>query len=245
MLKRLVGKKCGNPNCANTGVLVPADLHVCDICAEPLLPVKEWNRGLTWTLSSILLGGAALGILLVRRPVPPPCCVLPAPQEITLAFSLEAVGDAGAAASLPQDHSFHSGDRFRLVLKPDFEAYVYLFNQNPADPRVAVLYPPSPNAAAVQANVESRAPNPQGWFRMDDKSGSEVLILVASPKPLPQLNWSDGGLARQDFETWLATAEREGKPKSQQSFVDDNWTKLMAEAQDAAVLVQRIPLRHE
>jgi hypothetical protein len=46
MLKRLVGKKCGDPNCANSGELVPADLNVCDTCAEPLLPVKEWNRGL-------------------------------------------------------------------------------------------------------------------------------------------------------------------------------------------------------
>jgi hypothetical protein len=248
MLKRLVGKKCGNPNCANTGVLVPADLHVCDICAEPLLPVKEWNRGVTLTLSGLLVAGVVSGILFIHRPPPPPppCCLPPTPQEITLAFSLEAVGDAGAATPLPPEHSFRSGDRFRVILRPDFDAYVYLFNQNPADQRVAVLYPPSPNATAVQANAESRAPGAQAWFRMDDKSGSEVLILVASPKPLPQLDWANGSLARQDFESWLATTEREGKPKSQQSFVDDNWTKLMAEAsQDPIVFVHRIPLKHE
>ena len=83
-----------------------------------------------------------------------------------------------------------------MVLRPDFDAYVYLFNQNPEEQRVAVLYPPSMGAAAVQANSESRAPGAQSWFRMDDKPGSEVLILVASPKPLPQLAWSETGASR-------------------------------------------------
>jgi hypothetical protein len=47
-------------------------------------------------------------------------------------------------------------------------------------------------------------------------------------------------------ESWLATTEREGKPKSQQSFIEDDWTELMAEAyQDLIVFVQRIPLRQE
>jgi hypothetical protein len=247
MLKRLVGKRCGNPNCANNGVLVPFDLNVCDTCAEPLLPVKEWNRGAISTLSGVLVAAFVLGILFIHRPPPPPPPPPPpTPQEVTLAFFFETVGDAGAATSLPPDHSFRSGDRFRVVLKPDFDAYVYLFNQNPVEQRVAVLYPPSMNAAAVQANAESRAPGTQSWFRMDDKPGSEVLIIVASPKPLPELNSANGSLARQDFESWLATTEREGKPKSQQSFVDGNWTKLMAEASpDPIVFVHRIPLRHE
>ena len=77
---------------------MPSDLHVCDTCAEPLLPVDEWNRGLTLVLSGLLVAGAVVGILLARRPVPPPvppCCVPPMPQEIALALSLEAVGGCG------------------------------------------------------------------------------------------------------------------------------------------------------
>ena len=125
MLKRVIGNACRNRACAKKDVLVPSDLHVCDACAEPLSPVKKWNRGLIAALCLVMVAcGAAAAYFGRRAPTVQPPPSPPPPQEITLAFALEMQGYDGTSAPVPPDHSFHSGDRFRVVLKPDFDAYI-------------------------------------------------------------------------------------------------------------------------
>lgn len=248
MFRQIIGKECKTPGCDQEGLLV-ASGEICEKCALPLKPIKKWNRGMIAAAGFLVLvaGSAAQYFSRSQPRVIPP---LPSPppdlHEITLAFTLEMLGEHDSVSLVAPDRVFRSGERFRVVLKPDFNAYVYLFNQNPEDARVQILYPVAPKTAVVQPGSETRAPGDEGWFRMDRKSGSEVLILVASPNPLPELKPVNGTLDRRVFESWLAKTEEEAKPKSQRIYQTATWSNLMADAsQTPLVFVHRIPLKHE
>jgi hypothetical protein len=251
MLKQLIGKQCVNPACKRKGELVDSGA-LCEECGSILQPIEKWNwRSLTaLALVGVAMGAGTLFYCRGRSPVPPPplpCCAPPpAPSEIAFAFTFELLGDNQNVSFVAPDRVFHSGDRFRVVLKPDFNAFVYVFNQNPDEAQVQVLYPVAAKTASIQPKEEARAPGNEGWFRMDKKPGSEVLILVASPNPLPELGLRDGTVNRRDFESWLARTEEDGKPKSQRIFQNAAWTNLMADStQSPLVFVHRIPLKHE
>jgi len=255
MLRRVIGKECANQDCPQKGELV-ASGEMCDKCLLPLKPVKEWNRGMIAGLGLLLIAGGASALYFGRsKPpaIPPPpqfpataTATAPEPREVTFAFTIEMLGEHESVSLVAPDRVFRSGERFRVVLKPDFNAYVCLFNQNPDDARVHVLYPVAEKTASIQPGEETRAPGGEGWFRMDRKPGSEVLILVASPNPLPELKWADGTLDRHVFESWLAKTEQDAKPKSQRIYQNATWSNLMADAgQTPLVFVHRVPLKHE
>jgi hypothetical protein len=253
MLRRIVGKECTNPDCVKKGELVPSG-EMCDQCLFPLETVKTFNRWTIAALGLVAIAGGAAALYFSRTkppccvpPPPPVCCVPPPePREITFSFTLEVPGEHESVSLAAPDRVFHSGDRFRMVLKPDFNAYTYLFNQNPDEARVHVLYPVASKTTVLQPGEETRAPGGEGWFRMDRKPGSEVLILVASPHPLPELKWADGTLDRHVFESWLAKTEQDAKPKSQRIYQNATWSNLMADAtQTPLVFVHRVPLKHE
>ena len=250
MLRRIVGRECVNSECVRKGDLVSAS-EMCEGSMEPLTPVKAWRRGAIAALGLVLVAGGAMAWHFGRskpEPIPPlpVCCARPEPREISFAFSLEILGERAAASLVAPDRVLRSGDRFRVVLKPDFEAHVYLFNQNPDEARVHVLYPVAAKTAVIQPGEEARAPGGEGWFRMDRKPGSEVLIIGASPRPLLEVNWADGTVARRAFDTWLAKTEQDAKPKSQRIFQNAAWSNLMADAtQTPLVFVHRVPLKHQ
>jgi hypothetical protein len=255
MFKRLIGKECVNADCKRLGEILMSGA-VCEECGSILKPIEKWN----WRVM------AALGILLVSGgwaiyhwhgtpretkgsgmpPLPTPAATSSVPTEITLSYAFELQGENQTVSLVAADHVFRSGDRFRVVFKADFNAHVYLFNQNPDDANVQVLYPVAAKTATLQANAETRTPGTEGWFRMDPKAGNEVLILVASPNPLPALERTGEAVRRREFDSWLAQTEEGGRPKSQRLFQNSAWCSLMTDAsQKALVFVHRIPLRHD
>jgi hypothetical protein len=244
----MVGKECTNSDCDQKGQLV-ASGEMCEKCLMPLKTVKKWNRGTIAALGFLAIAGGA-GVLYFGRTTPSVIPPVPVPppdlHEITFSFTLEILGEHDSVSFVAPDRVFHSGDRFRVVLKPDFNAYVYLFNQNPDETRIHILYPVSAKTAAIQPGEETRAPGEERWFRMDREAGSEVLILVASPNPLPDLKPVNGTLDRRVFESWLAKTEQDAKPKSQRIYQNATWSNLMADAsQTPLVFVHRVPLKHE
>jgi hypothetical protein len=262
MLKRRIGLECVNPACQRQGELVNS-VAVCEECGSPLKPIEKWNWRALGVLGLLVIAGAAglykwrgaWGATTLALPPPPTsqpatsqpsASAIPAPAEITLSYAFEMGGDDRIVSMVASNRVFRSGDRFRVVLKSDFHAWVYLFNQNPDDSEVQVLFPFGNRTAEISANNETRAPGTEGWFRMDRKTGNEVLILVASPAPVSGLHPSGGRVQRRDFDSWLARTEEVAKPQSQRLFENAPWTSLMADAsQTPLVFVQRVPLKHE
>jgi len=167
--------------------------------------------------------------------------------ESEIAYAIE-LDDSGNPIRVKEDRAFHSGDRFRFILRPGFDAYVYLFNRGPGQTEFQKLYPSPriPQHNPIPAGKEVVVPDPDtGWLRMDKSKGEENLVLIASVAALDEMQAPDSTIGRDEFESRLAKVERRYRPSSSRRFEDKDWVKLFAarEKGDLAI-VQRLPLLH-
>ena len=119
-------------------------------------------------------------------------------EEITLVLSMEAElpeSAGGGVRTVKPDEPLPTNTRVYFNVEVSTQAYVYIF-QNNASSGLTVLFPDERIGTKnpLQANRESRIPNGDLRFRLNDKDiGFEDVYIAASRTPLKDL---DEALAR-------------------------------------------------
>lgn len=168
-------------------------------------------------------------------------------EEAELDYAIE-LDDSGHSIRVREDRKFHSGDGFRFLFRPGFNAYVYLVNRGPGQQSYQVLFP-SERIGVRNPIGKGRlvtVPDPAtGWLRMDANQGDENLVLIAASVPLEEFTQMPASVGRDEFESRLAAVERRCRSTSSRRFEDGDWVKLFAAGgkRDLAIVV-RLPLWH-
>ncbi|MBD3165482.1 DUF4384 domain-containing protein, partial [bacterium] len=83
----------------------------------------------------------------------------------------------------------HSGDRFRMMVQVEPDAYVYIINKD-ASGQVFTLFPNSAITSVVNplpSGVEHFIPGSDQALELDEQTGVEVVYVVASLTPMEEL----------------------------------------------------------
>jgi hypothetical protein len=106
--------------------------------------------------------------------------------EIGLRWALSAMEPgATAPAAIQADTQLAAGDKLKFLVEPLTPCSVYLLLQD-ASEDVHVLYRESAKAAEEGGRRTYIPPDGQ-WFEVDEQSGLETFFLLASAKPLTDL----------------------------------------------------------
>lgn len=155
----------------------------------------------------------------------------------------------GGARAVASDHRFRSGDKFRLALRPGFEAHAYLYHRATGDRSYTRLFPQSRITVRnpLPADEETRLPDGDGRWNLDTKVGIEHLVLVVSGEPWDvEAVDSRGRISLDALDRQLAELEMTRRPGSYSAAKEDSWTKLFFDGEEPdAAIVARIPMRHE
>ncbi len=187
----------------------------------------------------------------VASPATPPNEVpaaLDKSAEAELAYAIE-LQVSGNPVPVREDRKFRSGDLFRFVFRPEFDAHVYMVARGPRQANYTVLYPGERASAPnpIPAGEKVTVPNTDvGWLHMDNEKGDENLLLIAATSPLAEFAGMGTTVEREAFESRLAEVERQHHPASYRRFEDGDWVKLFAaKGKDSLAIVLRIPLLHQ
>jgi len=119
-----------------------------------------------------------LAVVLIREAVRPPY------QDLRVMVGpREAVRSHGAHPLLPGE-TLRSGDRFWVAVQPHRDLNLYAFLHTSAG-RVQLLFP-APEidlANPLEGGVSYTVP-PDGFWPLDDQTGTETLLLACSEKPV-------------------------------------------------------------
>jgi hypothetical protein len=177
---------------------------------------------------------------------PPPPAKIAAANEKQVAYAIELKGD-GAPMRVREDHDFHSGDRFRFVIKPGFSAYVYMLNRGTGESKYSILFPLSREVSQNPIRPDAEQPVPgdsASWMKMNSSPGEEDFVLIVSMVPLPAFT-DKSTLSVDDCERALASVDRQYHPASSRRFEDGDWVKLFgADPGHDLAMILRIPLKH-
>jgi hypothetical protein len=156
---------------------------------------------------------------------------------------------SGNPVQVREDRKFRSGDLFRFVFRPEFDAHVYMVARWPRQANYTVLYPGERASAPnpIPAGEKVTVPNADiGWLHMDNEKGDENLLLIAATSPLAEFAGMATTVEREAFESRLAEVERQHHPASYRRFEDGDWVKLFAaKGKESLAIVLRIPLLHQ
>jgi len=114
-------------------------------------------------------------------------------SEIPLAlrYSLEKDMGGGRGSEVVADTVFRSGDRIRINVQSNQQAYLYLILQGSSG-RWQVLFPSKDihgGANLVEAYQDYVAPPPDvGWFAFDDQVGAEKLFVMLSRRRVKDID---------------------------------------------------------
>ena len=97
----------------------------------------------------------------------------------------------GESVTVSTESHFESGDKFRLVIEPQVDGYLYLFNLS-SNGDFTRLYPQElidGSAEELEAEERIRIPGEAdgGWFRMNRESGIEIVYILFSQELIPDL----------------------------------------------------------
>lgn len=166
--------------------------------------------------------------------------------EKEFAYTIE-LQQPGGSKRVRENYLFRSGDGFRVLFKPGFTTYIYLFNRGPRGGRFQRLFPSKfvKLSNPVRSGEDAAIPDdPKIWMRLDQHAGEENFIIVASTIALPELEGSPS-IAPDRPEYALANTQRRYAPQSSRRFEDGDWVKIFAAdgGKDVA-LILRVPLKH-
>ena len=167
-------------------------------------------------------------------------------NELQLDYSI-VLGDDDSSRSVNEQFTFRNGDRFRFRLRPGFEAHVYLLSRGARQKEYTFLYPhkdiKQENPVPAKGIIESPGPETD-WLTMDKVSGTEQLVLIASPSPLVEFNVPAKSIERDEFEERLGRVERDYRPASSRRLENGGWVSLLASRGPKTAMVVRLPLDH-
>jgi hypothetical protein len=105
----------------------------------------------------------------------------------------------GDAVRVDPDRSFRTGDRVRIFMETNTDAYIYIFNSTDnGDP--VMIYPDAQLDDAgnyIEAHVPTEIPSSAApeerlrWFTFDNKPGVEHVYIVVTREPLPGIPIED------------------------------------------------------
>ena len=125
-------------------------------------------------------------------------------DRLELRYALEMEKD-GEPVPVAVTEGFESGDRFTLLVRPTEDAYLYLFVSDTEGGYTLAapdLAEDGSLPGAVEGGSAARLPA-AGVLRLDEEPGIERLYLLASTRPLLQVEELFGDGRPQVDEAWL------------------------------------------
>jgi len=115
---------------------------------------------------------------------------LPAPDAskgVVVRYGVVLEGASGGPRA-PENLTFATGSRFKLVLMPSADLYIYLIHQG-TDGSYALLQPMPGQATSIDRLAAARTQDIplSGWFRFDAQAGTEKIYLVAAPNKVERM----------------------------------------------------------
>ena len=80
----------------------------------------------------------------------------------------------------------HSGDRIKIFLQPETDCHLFLFYRS-SQGELIVLLPEQGGASMTAAGIQKMIPDADQWFKLDTVTGRESFYLLASARPLENL----------------------------------------------------------
>jgi len=127
-------------------------------------------------------------------PIPPGQAVHPS-RSLIYSLTVQSFTDGRYKTpfTLSGEMLFRNRDRIRLNIKSPQSGYLYILNQGPksenGEGMYNILFPsPTANAGTAQLAAGQQVQIPQqSWFELDANEGKELLWLVWSAEPIPDL----------------------------------------------------------
>ena len=162
--------------------------------------------------------------------------------EIEFSYGIWSESDARRVQG---NHPFKSGDGFRVVLKPAFDAHLYLFNRSNGEDRVDRLFPLGAIAIhnPLKASQETMIPD-QKPLRFDRKAGTENITVVVATMALTELDSIPDNVPRGRFEQIITNVHQGFNPQSIRRFQEGDWTRVIASPQKQVAVILQLPLNH-
>jgi hypothetical protein len=134
---------------------------------------------------------------------------LPARAEINLTLRVVTLSTGVRRPVAPGD-TLRTGDRIELLVEVDKPAYVYITQVFP-DGTAAVLFPDGGDFK-VRADASTRIPPEGKWFELDDVTGEEHVVVIASERPLDEAD-EEAKRALDDIRKPAAKAQKKTRKK--------------------------------
>ena len=183
IFRKPIGKKCAKPpaQCPQVGVLKETSARVCESCHGELVLATKWNMGAVVVVALLLaVPAGAVGFRALRRsPARETGNAVVTAPETTVQYLLEDSG-TGNPVVVPPDHVFHSGDRFRFLVRSGASAYVYVFYESRPEGRFDVVFP-GENQRKLSAADPVLVPDDSHWIHLDTRPGAEHFFVLSAP----------------------------------------------------------------
>jgi hypothetical protein len=88
----------------------------------------------------------------------------------------------GKEILIPRGGVLHSGDRFQIAFETNKDAYVYVFFQDNAG-KITALF-----SGKVPGDKPHKLPGEHDWFKLDESKGREEVHVMASKRPIINLD---------------------------------------------------------
>jgi hypothetical protein len=237
MFTKTLGMKCTNEGCSMKGKLVGPRVTTCKECArrtEPEVSVNQAAVVAACAVAALILAGGGYYWYKTQKLPPSPQPIASGTPTLSYAIQMED----GGFRNVPETAKFRSGDKFRLLVKTGFQAYVYCFHEDSATGEIDTLSTGSqPLDVGLQATVPS-----SGTIHMDTQPAPEKFTLIASANPLRELEFSGGRVTRTQFQS---IADRMFQKNSETTTTDGGWTVVESKSKGATLLRAIFTLKHE
>ncbi len=155
-------------------------------------------------------------------------------QRLAFGYTLFLDG-AGGPKRVSADRVFHSGERLRLLVETNADAYLYVFHQEgPGQPTMIF---PDARIAGGENRVTAHQPLdvPEGdWFVFDEHAGEERLTLLLADKPLPDVPRGPALDRKNEFKVTADALQKlilRSQPSATESSADEGAPMRPAEGQ--------------
>jgi hypothetical protein len=262
LFHKVIGKKCTNPvkpQCPEFGVLKDASDFLCAKCNRELDPVTKPKTAIILAaVAGVILVVGCLAYLTATHlgglsllgsgggstvPGKPDLGDRPASGGgISVQYALQADGE-GRPQVVSSDYVFHSGDRFRLLLKGESKSSVlYVFYEDRAKGRFEVLYPDGGRAQLLESGEVASVPPGEGsWIRLDEAPGVERFVILAATHPLDDLPFN-ASYSNDEFDLALQQIRKKQGLTETKTKPGPDWVEAKGRE---GVLLTRLTVKHQ
>ncbi|MEO7651463.1 MAG: DUF4384 domain-containing protein, partial [Bryobacteraceae bacterium] len=160
------------------------------------------------------------------------------PGAVNLAYAVQI--EENGFRSVKEGHAFRGGDRLRLVTKTSFPSFLYCFHEDIATGDMDVVFVGrEPVAAGQEITIPER-----GAITMDTQPGPERFTLIASAKPIQDLEFNAAKVSKSEFQS--ITGRVFADPKIEwKTKPDADWNVVEGGPKDSPLLRTSFTLKHD